>query len=139
MADELQVVSAYYPETKLTDLKWLSYTMRITTTGQSAELAEACDALLHSDDVVIEKKSKSGTPVSLNIRPLIKSASAVYDGEAICVSCVLSADPSAFLNPEHVIKALKSRLGILSSEDLTSEYYSIMREEAYREDMSVFR
>lgn len=139
MADELQVISAYYPETKLTDLKWLSYTMRITTSGQSEELAKACEELLVSEDVVIEKKSKSGSPVSLNIRPLIKSASAVLDGDAIRINCVLSADASAFLNPEHVIKALRSRLGILSADDLTSEYYSIMREEAYREDMSIFR
>ena len=139
MAGELQVISAYYPETKLTDLKWLSYTMRITTTGQSEELARACEELLTSEDVVIEKKSKSGSPVSLNIRPLIKSAAAALDGDAIRINCILSADQSKFLNPEHVIKALRARLGILSAEDLTSEYYSIMREEAYGEDMSVFR
>ena len=139
MAPELQVSSAYYPETKLTDLKWFAYTIRITTGGQSEELAKACEELLLSDDVVIEKKSKSGTPVSLNIRPLIKSASATLDGDAIRINAVLSADASAFLNPEHVIKALRARLGILTSEDLTSEYYSIMREEAYREDMSLFR
>lgn len=139
MAPELQVISAYYPETKLTDLKWFSYTIRITTGGQSEELARACEELLLSDDVVIEKKSKSGTPVSLNIRPLIKSVSATLDGDTIRMNAVLSADASAFLNPEHVIKALRARLGILSSEDLTSEYYSIMREEAYREDMSLFR
>ena len=139
MAPELQVVSAYYPETKLTDLKWFSYTIRITTSGQSEELAKAFETLLLSDDVVIEKKTKSGSPVSLNIRPLIKSVSATLDGDAIRMNAVLSADASAFLNPEHVIKALRARLGILSAEDLTSEYYSIMREEAYREDMSLFR
>jgi len=139
MAPELQVISAYYPETKLTDLKWFSYTILITTNGQNDELARACEELLLSDEVVIEKKSKSGTPVSLNIRPLIKSVSIVFDGDAIRINAVLSADASAFLNPEHVIKALRSRLGILSGEDLTSEYYSIMRDEAYREDMSLFR
>ena len=139
MAPELQVIKAYYPETKLTDLKWFSYTIRITTDGQDEELAASCERLLLQDDVVIEKKSKSGTPVALNIRPLIKSVSAAFDGKAICLTAVLSADASAFLNPEHVIKALRSRLGILSAEDLTSEYYSIMREEAYREDMSLFR
>ncbi len=139
MADELQVLDAYYPETKLTDLKWLSYNIRITTTGQNEALAKSCEDLLLSEDVVIEKRSKSGNPVSLNISPLIKSAAAVLDGDAIRINCVLSADASCYLNPEHVIKALRSRLGILSSDDLVSEYYSIMREEAYLEDMSLFR
>lgn len=139
MAKELQVVSAYYPETKLTDLKWLSYTVIIKTTGQDAALAEACERTLLSDEVMIEKRSKSGSPVTLNIRPLIRSASAAFTGDAIRINCILSADASAFLNPEHVIKALRLRLGILSADDLTTEYYSIMREEAYLEDMSIFR
>lgn len=139
MAKELQVVSAYYPETKLTDLKWLSYTVIIKTTGQDAALAEACERTLLSDEVMIEKRSKSGSPVTLNIRPLIRCASSAFTGDAIRINCILSADASAFLNPEHVIKALRLRLGILSADDLTTEYYSIMREEAYREDMSIFR
>ena len=139
MAKELQVVSAYYPETKLTDLKWLSYTVIIKTTGQDAALAEACERTLLSDEVMIEKRSKSGSPVTLNIRPLIRCASSAFTGDAIRINCILSADASAFLNPEHVIKALRHRLGILSADDLTTEYYSIMREEAYREDMSIFR
>ena len=139
MADELQVISAYYPETKLTDLKWLSYTITVNTAGQSEALARDCEEVLASDEVIIEKKSKSGSPVSLNISPLIKSASAEYNGEAIVIKCVLSADASAFLNPEHVIKALRSRLGLLSADDLLSESYSIVREESYLEDMSVFR
>ena len=79
------------------------------------------------------------TQLTLNIRELIKSASAVFDGDAIRINCVLSADASAFLNPEHVIKALRKSVGILSSENLTEEYYSIMRESAYTDDMSEFR
>jgi hypothetical protein len=55
------------------------------------------------------------------------------------INAVLSADPSAFLNPEYVIKALKEGAGILSSPDLTKEGYEIMRLAAYFEDMTEFK
>ena len=75
----------------------------------------------------------------MDIRPLIKSVSATADGDAIRISCVLSADQSAFLNPEYLVKALRERVGVLSNPDLTCEYYSIMREKAYTSDMQEFR
>ena len=40
MTDELVVLDAYYPETKLTDLKWLSYVITLNTIGASPELAD---------------------------------------------------------------------------------------------------
>lgn len=139
MTEEMQALEAYYPENKLTDLKWLSYTMRIKTVGGSEELAKQCEASLLSDSVYVEKKTKSGELVSTDIRPLIKSASVAFDGEEIVINCVLSADASAFLNPEYVIKALKGSCKIISCGDLTAEYYSIMRNVAYRADMSLFK
>ena len=139
MTEEMQALEAYYPETKLTDLKWLSYTMRVKTQGDAEEIAKKCGEALLSDTVHVEKKTKSGELVLSDIRPLIKSATVAPDGAEIVISCVLSADASAFLNPEYVIKALRGSCGILSCGDLTAEYYSIMREVAYREDMSLFR
>ena len=50
MTDEMQVIEAYYPETKFTDLAWLSYTVKIKTENVSRELAEACDSLLNSEN-----------------------------------------------------------------------------------------
>jgi len=139
MTEEMQGLEAYYPENKLTDLKWLSYTILIKTDGASPDLAEMCERALLSDTVNVEKKTKGGELVLTNIRPLIKSASVAFDGEFIKVSAILSADASAFLNPEYVVKALKKSCGILSAADLTTEYYSIMREVAYRSDMTLFR
>ena len=138
MTDEMQVIEAYYPETKFTDLAWLSYTITINTTGASPELAEQCTAALTADRVELLKKTKRGEAI-VDIRPLIKSADAVFSGGAIRITCVLSADPSAFLNPEYIIKALREKCGILSSENLLSETYSIMRNSAYKADMSEFR
>ena len=138
MTDEMQVTEAYYPETKFTDLAWLSYTITIDTEGAAPELAEQCTAALNADRVELLKKTKSGEAV-VDIRPLIKSADAVYSDGIIRISCILSADPSAFLNPEYIIKALREKCGILSSPDLMSEKYSIMRERAYSADMSEFK
>ncbi len=139
MTEEMQAIEVYYPENKLTDLKWLSYKICIKTNGCVDELAKMCEEALLADSVCVEKKTKGGELVLADIRPLIKSASVTSDGQNITVFCVLSADASAFLNPEYVVKALKSRCGILSDNDLTSEYYSIMREAAYSADMSDFR
>ena len=58
---------------------------------------------------------------------------------SIHIDALLSADASSFLNPEYVIKALKTECGILSNPDLTKEYYSIMRTAAYKADMTEFR
>lgn len=138
MTAEMQVSEAYYPDTKFTDLAWLSYTIIISTSGASEALASACEAALNADKVELLKKTKSGEAV-VDIRPLIKSADAVYSNGDIRISCVLSADPSAFLNPEYIIKALREKCSILPSDDLASESYSIMRERAYQSDMSEFK
>ena len=136
MTDEMQIVEAYYPESKFTDLKWMSYRMTIKTLDLTDELVEKCNAVLSAPTVEVQKKNSDKTT---DIRPLIKSASAVKDGDVMVINTVLSADPSAFLNPEYVIKALRDGTGILSAPDLTKESYEIMRLNAYFEDMSEFR
>ena len=137
MTEEMQVISAYYPTSKLTDLKWLAYTICISGIGLSAEMAEKCNSALTKANILIEKKTKSGI-AEVDIKPLIKSADVTFDGEHVFISCVLSADASSFLNPEYVVKYLRRECGILTSENLLSESYTIMREKAYFDDMSEF-
>lgn len=137
MTDELVVLDAYYPDSKLTDLKWLSYVITINTVGASPELAEACNSALRADSMPVAKKQKPDD--TMDIKPLIRSASAVYNSGSIRIDCVLSADASAFLNPEYVVKYLRSACGILSCENLLAESYSILRRGAYAADMSEYR
>ena len=140
MTDEMQVIEAYYTEEKLTDLKWLAYSMDITTDGASKELADACQRALLAQSVMVTKKAKPREEApTVDIRPLIKEINADYRNGVIHIDAVLSADASSFLNPEYVIKALKTECGILSNPDLTKEYYSIMRTAAYKSDMSDFK
>ena len=136
MTNEMQVVEAYYPESKFTDLKWMGYRITINTLDLTDDIVERCNGLLSAPVIEVQKKNSDKTA---DIRPLIRSASAVKDGDLMVINAVLSADPSAFLNPEYVIKALREGTGILSSPDLTKEGYEIMRFNAYFEDMSEFR
>ncbi len=139
LTSEMQIVEAYYPQSKLTELKWFSYTIKIKTENASVALAAACAELLRSDNIEIEKKTKPGEPTKTqNISSLIKSAECVFEDDILKLSLVLSADQSCFLNPEYIISALKKYLSVLTDPDLTKEYYSIMRERAYKDDMSEF-
>ena len=138
MTGEMQAVEAYYPENKLTTLKWLAYEITVDTLDADENLVSFINDTLSARELPILKKTKSGEAV-VNIKPLIRSAEAKLVGDKITVSCVLSADSSAFLNPEYVIKVLRDKCGILSSENLLEEGYSIIRTNAYREDMTLFR
>ena len=138
MTDELQVLSAWYPKTKPTDLKWLSYTITVSSPAIDGAMVEATDAALSLPEIRIIKRTKSGDQ-EVDIRPMIHSASAALSAPGVMrISCTLSADSQSFLNPEYVIKYLRDRVGLLTSENLLSESYSIMRENAYTADMAEF-
>ena len=136
MTSEMQAIEAYYPDSKFTDLKWMSYRITVGGCNVSTELAEKCHALLNGDSVIVQKKNSDQTT---DIRHLIKNADVSFNGNNIVIDAVLSADPSAFLNPEYIIKALREGCGLLSCADLTSEYYEILRLNAYFGDMKEFR
>ena len=137
MTDELVVLDAYYPETKLTDLKWLSYVITLNTLGASPELADKINAALKADVMPVAKKQKPDD--TMDIKPLIRYATAVYDAGNIRIDCTLSADASSFLNPEYLVKYLRSACGVLSSGNLMAESYEILRHSAYAADMSDYR
>ena len=136
MTSEMQITEAYYPESKFTELKWMSYRITIRPATFGDALVERINAALSAETIEVQKKNSEDTT---NIRPLIKDATAVAEGESIVIRATLSADPSAFLNPEYVVKALRSSCDILNSADLMSESYDIMRLNAYFGDMTEFR
>ena len=139
LTEEMQVSEVYYPQTRLTDLKWLRYDITIDTEGADAELAAKCELLLSKDSVITEKKGKNGELRSVDIRPLIHTVKVTAEEGALRLFCILSGDASAFLNPELVVRYLKKEAGILSDPCLVKEGYRILRAGAYREDMTPFR
>lgn len=138
MAPLMQVTEAYYPERKLSELRWLGYRIAISTPGADEAMAERCRALFEEDDLTVAKKGKSGIS-DVNIKPMIKSTHVSLNDGNLVIDCVLSAESASFLNPENVVKLLRSRLGILTSENLLEESYTVMRNRAYLADMTEFR
>lgn len=136
MTHEMQVTEAYYPETKFTDLKWMSYTITVSSPLVSDAFTEKANTLFAMPEITVQKKNSDAV---MNIKPLVKSAVAEIEDNTLVISAILSADPSAFLNPEYLVNALRSYTGVLSSTDLLSESYTVMRNAAYFEDMSEFR
>ncbi len=136
MTSEMQIYEAYYPDSKFSDLKWMSYRITVSTLGELDSLVDSANSLFAGDSIEVEKKNSEQT---INIRPLIRTAAAERAGDKIVVNATLSADPSAFLNPEYVIKALRDKCGMLLSPDLMAESYEIMRRNAYFGDMTEFR
>ncbi len=137
MTREMQATEAYYPEGKLTALSWLEYEITAKTNNASDELAKNCQCALALDELPILKKTKSGEAV-VDIKPLIRSADVKFSEGKLIIRTVLCAEPSSFLNPEYVVKILREKCEILSSPDLLSESYKIMRINAYKADMSEF-
>ena len=136
MVADMQICEAYYPESKFTDLKWLSYRMRFFSDAVSDDSCERINEVLSAERIEVKKKTDDKL---IDIKPLIKSFEVSRHDGYIEIYTLLSADPSAFLNPEYLVKALKDGAGILHAESLVSERYSIMREKAYFADLSEFR
>ncbi len=136
MTSEMQIVEAYYPDSKFTDLKWMSYRITLSVADMSDGLVSRCNEHLSADTVEVLKKNSDKT---VDIRPLIKNVAARRVGDSIVIDAILSADPSSFLNPEYIVKYLKDKCGLLSHPDLTAEHYEIMRLKAYFGDMTEFR
>ena len=138
LTDEMQIIDAYYPDMKLVELKWLGYRIEISSDGIAEGVECEVRKLFDEDSLPVMKKGKSGIR-EVDIKPLIKSAAVEYSGGKLIIDCILSADSAEFLNPENIIKLLRERLGITAETNLLSWSYSIMRNSAYRADMSEFR
>ena len=137
LTDELCVIEAYYPDTKFTELGYLSYDIELELLNASEALAEKIEQTL-KNPLPIMKKGKSGIR-EVDISPMIKEAKCQLDCGKLKLYCVLSSSPASFLSPELMIKALREHLGILDEKNLADEGYTVMRTQAYFEDMSPFR
>ena len=131
LTDEMQIVDVYQSDRKFSDIAWAEYEIKMTSPklcGKTAEeLADLC-----SNPLIIMKRSKSGDK-EVDIAPYIDLRSCEYSDGSITMKALLSADSANYLNPEYIIKAADSKLGI-TFEDPFTEFYSIMRREVYLSD-----
>jgi len=90
---EMRVLEAYAPTAKFTDIRYAEYRL---------ENEEDFDvAPLDADAIVMMKRTKSGEKET-DIKPMIHS----YKKDGKALTCVLSASPSEYLNPEYIAKYL---------------------------------
>lgn len=134
----LEVLEAYTPTTKLNEIGYIAYDLRIAYEGACAEHAAACMRALEAEQILVEKKGKAGLH-TLDIKPLIASARLSYNEkeQEIAGRLVLSASPTAFLGTETLIAALRRDTPILPEGELG--YYGFCRREVYAPDMTLFR
>lgn len=123
--DGLEIKDVYLPTTKFSTITHSEYTIKIKTTGATEALANECKSALSASPLVVLKRTKSGEK-DVDISTQIKSVDVSFDGEYIVINACLSADSTTFLNPEYLVKVLKSKCGILSG-DVNEEEYSILR------------
>lgn len=138
MTSEFYVTDAYLPSSDFSEIKWATYKISITTDGACKELAESVKQTLTTSPLNLVKKTKAGER-EIDIVPMIYSITSEYDSEkgSLEIEATVSASSNEYLNPEMLISGLKTKLGILST-DPTKEYYSIMRTELLKEDMTRF-
>lgn len=137
MTEEFHITDIYYPTSDFSEIKWASYEINIKTDGANEQMAEDTVKVLTESPIMLIKKGKAGER-EIDITQWIRSVDATFtaDGE-INIKAVVSASNSEYLNPEMIITGLRQRLGILAG-DPTQEYYSIMRTELFKDDMTEF-
>ena len=90
---EMRVLDAYQPDSKFVSIKYAEY-----------ELENDADFSLdplEQDEIVLLKRTKSGEKLT-DIKPMIHS----YKKEGNKLTCVLSASPDQYLNPDYIAKVL---------------------------------
>ena len=139
LTEELCIEEVYIPEHDFSEITWSSYDIVICSNGVSMNDAERVKALLTVSPLVMTKRTKSGEK-EIDIVPMIYSVDTAFDESSGClnISCVLSATSTEYLNPEMIVTALKDNLGIMNG-DPSSEWYSIMRTELLKQDMTRFK
>ncbi len=135
LTDELYIMDAYIPTSDFSDIAWASYDMEISATDIDVSVAEKAQALLTSAPLIMTKKTKSGEK-EVDIVPMINDVRVCFDN-TLKITCTLSASSAEYLNPEMLITALKNNLGILCGNQ-ADEWYTIMRTNLFKHDMTVF-
>ena len=95
--------------------------------------AAALDAMFASP-LTVTKKTKSGDRET-DISPFILKTESTYDAEngILLLHAVLCADNANFLNPEYLLRAAESRLG-LCFDDPAAAWYETIRTDLFLAD-----
>lgn len=90
---EMRVLDAYQPDSKFVSIRYAEYELE---NDEDFSLAP-----LEQNEIVLLKRTKSGEKLT-DIKPMIHS----YKKERNKLTCVLSASPDQYLNPDYIAKVL---------------------------------
>ena len=90
---EMRVLDAYKPDSKFVSIRYAEYELE-NDEDFSVEPLE-------QNEIVLMKRTKSGEKLT-DIKPMIHS----YKKEGNKLTCVLSASPDQYLNPDYIAKVL---------------------------------
>ncbi|MBO5040247.1 MAG: DUF2344 domain-containing protein [Clostridia bacterium] len=90
---EMRVLDAYQPDSRFVSIRYAEYELE---NDEDFSLAP-----LEQDEIVLLKRTKSGEKLT-DIKPMIHS----YKKEGNKLTCVLSASPDQYLNPDYIAKVL---------------------------------
>ena len=136
LTEELCITDAYIPTRDFSEIAWATYDIEMCTENASPEMAKSIQSLLTTSPVTLTKKTKAGEK-EIDIVPMINEIKTEYDGN-IRIHCTLSASSTEYLNPEMRVTAMKQHLGVMSG-DPSEEWYTIMRTELLKSDMTRFQ
>ena len=131
----IHIQEVYEPTRKAKELTHLRVAITLEyDNGIKADCVQMLTELFRRDELLMEKKTKSGNIVTQNILEMMKDVSfAVIDGETLCMECVICAqNPS--LNPS-VIPAMILR----ELPDYAPDFSSIRRLAALDGEGNPFR
>lgn len=122
LTPDLKIKDIYTPTEKFTSLAYAGYTV----TAETEFLQDELDRIAASP-MIVKKHSKKGE-IDADISPMIKRMTA--DRNKLCL--VLDASQGSMLNPEYVMRAINA------ATDMRYDFYSILRTNIYRADMTEF-
>ena len=131
----VEIAEVYEGEMKVKHLKWLRIAVTMEyDAGVPSSAAEAIEALFGRDELLFEKKTKSGAVVTQNILDMIKDLTVSQpDAATLRLVCLISAQEPA-LNPARIPEAIDREL-----PELAPDFSSVTRNEALTEDGTEFR
>lgn len=134
LVDGVRVRSVYTDGKKLKYLALLGCTVKLEyDSGVPAGAPDAIQALFDGDNILVEKKGKSGT-VEQDIRPMIRSMTvSLADPRAIRLTAVICCQ-NPTLNPSLLVSAIQKYL-----PPYAPDFARIRRDEIYDEAQTIFR
>ena len=132
LPEGIRVLRVWEPERKGKELKWLRIRGRLDyDAGQNAATAAALGDFFARDRIVIFRRTKRGEGES-DIRPAIRSFTAVSSTESVGIDAVVSAQEPT-LNPDLLVSALRQL-----APELAPDFARFTRVAVYDAEMRPF-